>query len=515
MLRNTSKSLHLRFLKPAIAFFRFLLDQIQKTVRRPSRLLHFSLSVFRYVASESYLTILSKISARPGAVKASQAQEYYMISESFLQSDQPEAAWKSLRECLNISADPSHFFVGALCLIVGLGRFKEGVSVFAQCNALRRKKAVALGLTASRIRFLDHTWVGSFGHIAELDYPIKLGLLEGRRRDDTILYIRPGAVIANRFLLEQWRPHLKIVEQEADLPMPMDSMQALAFDFRGPLLADGSTTHYWHAAANVYRRWHAENRKPVVTLTPDIDRRGRLALEGAGVPHDAWFVTLHVREAASKNLHASLHNVLNASIVDYLPAIKEITSRGGWVVRIGDTAMTPLAPMPNVLDYSHSSIRSDWMDVYLLSRCRFFLGTSSGPAYVPQDYGVPCVLTNWWPPAQRPWHPQDIFIPKLYRKAKDGSILSLSRSLAEPFGYCNSVNYLGDRYGVVVDVNLPSDIHAATCEMLDRLEGTYHFTEDDQDRQKRADQIYRSNDGHGMASVSSNFLKIHGPSFLK
>lgn len=514
-MRNTSKSGYSRFLDSAIAVFRFLLDQIQKTVRRPSRIIHFSLFAFRHLAPNFYSTILSKIPAHTDAKKAFRAQEYYMISESFLQNDQPEAAWKSFRECLKISADPSHFFVGALCLIVGLGRFKEGVSVFAQCNALRRKRAAALGLTASRLRFLDHTWVGSFGHIAELDYPIKLGLLEGRRRDDTILYVRPGAAIANRFLLEQWRPHLKIVEQEAELPMPLDSMQALAFDFRGPLLADGSTVHYWHAAANVYRRWHAENRKPVVTLAPDIDRRGRLALESVGVPHDAWFVTLHVREAASKNLHASLHNVLNASIVDYLPAIKEVTSRGGWVIRIGDTAMTPLAPMPNVLDYSHSSIRSDWMDVYLLSRCRFFLGTSSGPAYVPQDYGVPCVLTNWWPPAQRPWHPQDIFIPKLYRMVNDGSILSLSRSLAEPFGYCNSVNYLSNKYGVIVEVNSSSDINAATCEMLDRLDGTYRLTDEDQARQKRADQIYRSNDGYGMASVSSNFLKIHGSLFLK
>jgi putative glycosyltransferase (TIGR04372 family) len=492
-----------------------LFDQIQKTVRRPSRLIYFSLSALRHLAPNSNSTILSKVRALRDAKKAAQAQEYYMTSESFLQNDQPEAAWKFFSQCLKISTDPSHFFVGALCLIVGLGRFKEGVSVFAQSNALRRKKAAALGLNASSIRFLDHTWVGSFGHIAELDYPIKLGLLEGRRRDDTILYVRPGAAIANRFLLEQWRPHLKIVEKEAELPMPLDSMRALAFDFRGPQLADGSTVHYWHAAANVYRRWHAENRKPIVTLAPDTDRRGRLALESVGVPYDAWFVTLHVREAASKNLHASLHNVLNASIVDYLPAIKEITGRGGWVLRIGDTAMTPLASMPNVLDYSHSDIRSDWMDVYLLSRCRFFLGTSSGPAYVPQDYGVPCVLTNWWPPAQRPWHPQDIFIPKLYRTVKDGSILSLSRSLAEPFGYCNSVDYLSNKYDVVVEANSPNDIHAVTCEMLDRLDGTYHFTEDDQDRQKRADQIYQSNGGHGMGSIGSDFLKLYGPSFLK
>ncbi len=464
----------------------------------------------RYFASR----LLAKIAITPNSLKAVRAQEFYVRSESFLQNDKPEAAWNSFRECLKISSDPTHFFVGALCLIVGLGQYKKGVSVFAQRNGLRRQKAATLGLIASQIRFLDDIWVGAFGHLAELDYPIKLGILEGRARDDTILYIRPTAKVANRFLLEQWRPHLKLVEQEADLPLPLESLQTLCFDFRGPLLADGTTEHYWKAAADVYRRWHAENRKPILTLPADVDRRGRLALKSVGIPEDAWFVTLHVREATSKNLHASLHNVLNASIVDYLPSINEITKRGGWVIRIGDPAMTPLQAMPNVLDYCHSSIKSDWMDIYLLARARFFIGTSSGPAYVPQDFDVPCVLTNWWPPAQRPWHPQDIFVPKLYRQ-RNGSLLSLSRSLGEPFGYCNSVTYLRERYGVIIEDNSSHDIHAATCEMLERLDETARYSVEDKDLQIRADEIYRLNDGHGMASVSRDFLRKYGLTFLK
>jgi putative glycosyltransferase (TIGR04372 family) len=493
----------------------FLTIQIRKTIGNPFRLVTVPLRQLRRVASKVRSQIAVRAPAHTDSLKEVRAHEYFAQSEALLQNDQPEAAWHSFRECLKSSSEPTHFLVAALCLIVGLGRYKEGVSVFAQSNALRRKKAVTIGLTASRIRFLDHTWAGAFGHIAELDYPIKLGILEGRGRDDTILYVRPETKVPNRFLLEQWRPHLKIVEQEADLPLPLDSLQALCFDFRGPLLADGSTQHYWNVAADVYRRWHAESRKPILTLPPDVHRKGQLALENVGLPKDAWFVALHVREAASKNLHASWHNVLNASIDDYLPAIKEVTRRGGWVIRIGDPAMTPLQPMPNVLDYCHSDIRSDWMDVYLLARARIFLGTSSGPAYVPQDYGVPCVLTNWWPPAQRPWHPQDIFIPKLYRQVKSDTILTLSQSLAEPFGYCNSVSYLKESHGVVVEANSPRDIHVAISEMLDRLDEISHYTDEDQDLQNRADQIYQSNGGHGMASISRGFLKRYSSSFLK
>ena len=493
----------------------YLTITIRKTIANPSQLVALLLKQLRRAASKVRSQIAVRTPAHFDSLKAVRAHEYFVQSETLLQNGHPEDAWHSFQECLKSSSEPIHFFVAALCLIVGLGRYKEGVSVFAQINALRRKKVAALGLAASKIRFLDHTWAGAFGHIAELDYPIKLGILEGRNRDDTILYVRPGAKVANQFLLEQWRQHLKIVYQEADLPLPLESMQALCFDFRGPLLADGSTEHYWKAAANVYRQWHTEKRKSILDLHPDVDRRGRFSLASVGVPEDAWFVTLHVREAASKNLHAALHNVLNASIVDYLPAITEIIKRGGWVIRVGDPAMTPLQPMPNLIDYCHSSIRSEWMDVYLLARARFFIGTSSGPAYVPQDFDVPCVLTNWWPPAQRPWHPQDIFVPKLYRVRGNSSLMTLSHSLAEPFGYCNSVTYLRDRHGVIIEDNSAQDIHAAVCEMLERVSGTAYYSDEDKDLQRRSDIIYRVNDGHGMASVSRDFLRKYSSIFLK
>ena len=34
-------------------------------------------------------------------------------------------------------------------------------------------------------------------------------------------------------------------------------------------------------------------------------------------------------------------NYRNPNILNYIPAIKEITSRGGWVVRMGDNTMDP------------------------------------------------------------------------------------------------------------------------------------------------------------------------------
>jgi putative glycosyltransferase (TIGR04372 family) len=97
------------------------------------------------------------------------------------------------------------------------------------------------------------------------------------------------------------------------------------------------------------------------------------------------------------------------------------------------------------------------MDVFIAAKCRFLLGTSSGPAYVPPAYGVRSVLTNWWPPAQRPWHAGDIFIPKRYRRLSDLHRLSLKETLVEPFAWCNAIKYLEDGHGLIVEDNDPED----------------------------------------------------------
>ena len=199
--------------------------------------------------------------------------------------------------------------------------------------------------------------------------------------------------------------------------------------------------------------------------------RGWELLEKAGVPRGAWFVALHVRDIRWRGTTAGLQAIRNADTASYLPAIDEITRRGGFVIRMGDADAPPLPPLAKVIDYGRSDMRSDWMDIFLLARSRFVLGSASGPIFVPPLYGVPCVLTNWWPPGMRPWHASDIYIPKLPKRAADGAYLTLSETLREPVAYCHSLRHLAKREGVTVEDNEPDIIRGAVAEMLSRLDG--------------------------------------------
>ena len=114
-----------------------------------------------------------------------------------------------------------------------------------------------------------------------------------------------------------------------------------------------------------------------------------------GLPANAWFVCLHVREGGYHNDRA-LTDERNADIDNYLPAIQEITRRGGWVVRMGDTTMKRLPPMDRVIDYPFSAQKNELMDVYLLKECHTYVGMQSGILDVATMFQRPTILTNMY-----------------------------------------------------------------------------------------------------------------------
>jgi putative glycosyltransferase (TIGR04372 family) len=491
----------------------FLSKQVSKTIKDPARLIIIPWSFVRSPLLKIFGPAIPFLRGTlpailiPERFRSLSTDYYFVKGHRFLDDNRPREAWRYFSKCLESSTNPFHFVVAAACLLVGLGRFRDALATLTRANALRAINAKRLEVDKRGIRYLDPIWIAAFGHLAQLQYVIKLNILENRRREDTVLYLPSDVPIANRFLLEQWRPFIKITDDERDLPLSLEALRSLTFDFYAPRLADGSTVYYWDAASRVNRRWIAENRGPLLTMPPEIERRGQAALASVGIQRDQWFVTLHVRESGSKKHHADLHNALNGDIADYLPAITEITNRGGWVIRMGDPSMKALPKLPNVLDYCHSTLRADWMDVFLLAKCRFFLGTSSGPTYVPGAYGVPSVLTNWWPYAQRPWDEKAIFLPKLYRRLRNGLPLTLSQALSEPFGYCNSTDHLAKREGVTVENNAPDDIRDATIEMMERLDGTVRYEPSDVELREKAERIFDVGGAHGVGTLARDFLR--------
>jgi len=145
-------------------------------------------------------------------------------------------------------------------------------------------------------------------------------------------------------------------------PEVVDSLQGYCSVMRG-----ASRVH------DVQSRW--ADRAPLFRLSEAEIARGEGQLRILGIPEGAWFVCVHSREGGYSPGDEWQHSFRNANISDYTDAMRAIVARGGWCVRVGDPTMRPLDPMAGVVDYARSSSKSDWMDLFLCARCRFFLGS--------------------------------------------------------------------------------------------------------------------------------------------
>ena len=267
---------------------------------------------------------------------------------------------------------------------------------------------VARILIRADVRFLDvHIWaLEDVGQLAmDFDTYLKENILSHRKVFPVLLCL--GRTPANEALLAHWAKHIRVVRSRwmnallrplLTFPELVDSIPSYSIVHRG-------------AARNpdVIMRW--ADRGPLLYLSEAEIARGEAQLRALGIPEGAWFVCVHSREAGFKPVHDWAHSFRNSSILDYAEAMREIVARGGWCVRMGDATMQPLPPVPGVVDYPHSPSKSDWMDVFLCARCRFFLGNTSGLYIVAGIFGRPSALANKAPWARhiRFFQPTSIF----------------------------------------------------------------------------------------------------------
>jgi len=358
--------------------------------------------------------------------------------------------------------------------------------------------------------FFDFMWVAQIGHIANMEHLIKREILQGRDSRRIVLHFSESQKPANQALLDKLAPYITIVRKEEDLPFPRENMLSVLEEYYLCESLDGLTKHWWHASPEIFHAWEKAGHAPLLRLSPQEIEKGCSVLRQLGLPDGAWFVCLHVREGGFKQQlgYGTIESVLNADISAYQAAIRSVTERGGWVVRVGDQRMQPLPPMDGTIDYARSAAKSDWMDMFLLGACRFFIGTSSGPAYVPPLFGIPCVLTNWAPTGQRPFNSRDLYIPKLYEAGFPGRPLSFAEMMAPPIGYAPRYMH-AEAIGLRASPNTPDEIREVVEEMLERLDRTSSAAPEDEVLQSAFNAVAESNRCIGGARVGRLYLRRH------
>jgi putative glycosyltransferase (TIGR04372 family) len=336
--------------------------------------------------------------------------------------------------------------------------------------------------------FLPDDWVRNIGHLALLDFWVKMQHL-GWSPWRKLVLVAPPRVTANAAYLEWWRRYFTVITDPYLVRAVAPFAAALGSRVAGLLrLPDGLERYFGEGMGVVQEEWEARGKGPLLELTAADRERGQELLAHLGVPRGAWFVCLHVRSPSFHNEGEAPDQAhRNADVRSYLPAVRHILARGGWVVRLGDPDMEPAPPLPGFADYARSPVKSPWMDVFLCAACRFFIGVASGLSHVPGTFGVPCVLTNWVSSPLPVAGGRDLFIPKLIRAEAENRYLGFAEFLEPGIGRLSHCGGQFRERSLRPTANSPEDILELVREMLEILDGTIVRTP----AEKRLQQSFR------------------------
>jgi putative glycosyltransferase (TIGR04372 family) len=388
--------------------------------------------------------------------------------------------------------------------------FTTALSLYRRKPALQEQFRQRYPVCPAKTLYLPDDWVRNIGHMALIDFWAKMKMLGWRDFEEMVL-LAPSGGTANAAYLEHYRQHFQVVTD----PEQCRTLHPLAQTF-GPRVAcllelpGGAEAYFVEGMGLIQEEWERQGRGPLLRLTEEERERGWATLQALGVPRGNWFVSLHVRTAGFHKEGQITHQAhRNADIRSYFPAMRAITERGGWVIRLGDPSMPPLPKMPGVIDYAHHPIKSASMDVFLCGAARFFIGVASGMAHLPLTFGVPSVFTNWLSNTLPVYSGRDLFLPKLRWSLREQRLLTFAEWLPPAVRKLTFSGEMMEEAGLGSVDNTAEELREVVEEMLQRLEGVARYTPEDERRWQALRAQALASGLVGFARIGRDFLRRH------
>jgi len=280
---------------------------------------------------------------------------------------------------------------------------------------------------------------GRIGHLACEIEPL-LRFNQNNNDDCLYLFISNTSTIANTYLYDLLKSYSNIIENQ------------FWFDFyktRPMLLEQPFFAEYPYDVNNTIRgidpiEVNAQGSKNLINIyqsspsvvnipIQDVDFGWNLLSE-LGIEKTDKIVCLHLRDSdyltnKYPRHDFSYHDYRDTKIESYCLAIRYLIEQGYKVVRIGAKSNQSLSSknLTNYFDFciERNEQYGDFIDVFLLSVCDFFIATNSGPSSVAAIFDTPTLTVNSVPIS--PGFGQNSrFIPKrLLQNGSDVNILDI------------------------------------------------------------------------------------------
>jgi putative glycosyltransferase (TIGR04372 family) len=396
------------------------------------------------------------------------------------------------------------------------GRYEESLHCFAQRDRVAREMARSVGLDPGICVLIPRDCITTIGCMGHLDGFVKRKIMIGDRRQ--YLLLAPEGQIVNRVFLDYWSDYITIITDAKQLEQLAGVEPALTVNWNWVLPRPGGTAddlEYVHRGlARIHRQWRQDQRPPLLRLKAEHAAALARQKRAWGLAEDDWFICLHVRAAGFYKEEPGTSDAFrNTPVEDYVPMIREVVARGGWVIRMGDPSMPKLDPAQKgfggrVIDYAHADERSAVLDVALCASCRVFVAAPSGLVTVAKAFGALACLVNYPMYAGLPWHAEDIVVPRPYFSREKGRVLSLEEVMSSDLIYADH-GFQQERAGVELLRNTPEEIVEAVREALDA--SRYSVPDADRGRRVRAEaeRLNRVYDAQVSANIGLHYAAVH------
>lgn len=326
-----------------------------------------------------------------------------------------------------------------------------------------------------------------FGEVAVKAYLfLKRQEINGKAKRTFYIFISGPPV--NRQLLDMFKRKLFILESTNFIPLRI---------FPSWLLS--KTRFFITLSQNSNEYYEFNYGKPLLEFILEEEERGSKFLKdkmGIDLNKD-WFICIFARDpeylkfyAPDKN--ACGHDYRNSDIDSYRKAVEFVIGKGGYVIRMGSIVNKPMNfKHEKFIDYS-VTCREDFMDIYLLARCRFFISAPAGIHSIRSIFHAPILIVNSTPVGFAPYGKNDIYIPKKIRNVNTGKFEPI-KPLIEKIGNNPDILFNGNKFrdlGYEYVNNSEDEILDVTEEMLERLEGTFEYSDSDKLLQEQYRKIF-------------------------
>ena len=227
-------------------------------------------------------------------------------------------------------------------------------------------------------------------------------------------------------------------------------------------------------------------------LSEEENNLGKKILErDFGIKDGDSFVCINVRDNAYDG--SKEDDFRNSSLEKFETTILELVSRGYFVIRMGKKVNYKLQMNhPRVIDYATNGLWSEFMDIYLATKCYFAISTGTGWDSLPMIYRRPILYVNLAQASHiTSYYKQSITLFKNFYCQNKKRYMSLSEICnSKIFQSVKGSTFLENN--IICEENSEKEILDACIDMIEFLEGR-KLTSKEEELNKKFWEIYPKN----------------------